>query len=143
MKDSRSIEWLSEATVNWAIKMLAQEHPNDTIYVINDSPLCYVSGLRAVSEYYEDDILMLDAVVIRSIIKGHPLYDGNKRLGMFLGEICLHKNGCRLDVDNDEIVEIALRIADSSRNWGREEIYSWLVKSCVCRKHIRGSDEHK
>jgi prophage maintenance system killer protein len=62
---------------------------------------------------------------------------------MFLGEIFLHKNGCRLDVDNDEIVEIALRIADSSRNWGRKEIYSWLVKSCVCRKHVRGSDEHK
>ncbi|HCO69965.1 MAG TPA: hypothetical protein DIT26_05190 [Mesotoga infera] len=58
--------------------MLAQEHPNDTIYVINDSPLCYVSGLRAVSEYYEDDILMLDAVVIRSIIKGHLFMTGTK-----------------------------------------------------------------
>jgi len=84
-----------------------------------------------VSEYYEDNVLMLAAVVIRSIIKGHPLYDGNKRLGMFLGETFLNKNGYKLNVDNDEVVEIAVRVADSNKNWERAEIYNWLLGCCI------------
>ncbi len=131
MKNCRSIEWLSEETVNWAINFLSREHPNDPIYIINNGPLCYVSGLCAVSGYYEDNVLMLAAVVIRSIIKGHPLYDGNKRLGMFLGETFLNKNGYKLNVDNDEIVEIAVRVADSNKNWERAEIYNWLLGCCI------------
>ncbi len=131
MKNCRSIEWLSEETVNRAVNILTREYPNDPICIINNGPLGYVLGLCAVSEYYEDNILMLAAVVIRSIIKGHPLYDGNKRLGIFLGEAFLNKNGYRLNANDDEIVEIAVRVADSDKNWGREEIYNWLLGCCI------------
>ena len=60
-----------------------------------------------------------------------PLYDGNKRLGIFLGEAFLNKNGYRLNANDDEIVEIAVRVADSDKNWGREEIYNWLLGCCI------------
>ena len=55
--------------INW----LAEEN------IISYSPIGYISNLEAVSNFYDDDVLVLAVVICRSIIQEHQLQDGNKR----------------------------------------------------------------
>lgn len=63
-------------------------------------------------------------VICRSIIQGHPLQDGNKRLRIYLATYFLSLNDIAVTVDNEEYVEIALRIAKGEADI--DTIYKWL-----------------
>ena len=88
---SQSIEWLYEDEIWEAISSLKEQYENDPICIINFNPIGYILKLEGISYFFEDDLILLASVIIRSIIQGHPLQDGNKRLGMFLGTYFLEK----------------------------------------------------
>lgn len=62
------------------------------------------------------------------IIAGHLFWDGNKRTGMSVLHGFLRINSCLLNVSNDEIVEIAQRVAqaNSQKSYTYEEFVQWL-----------------
>ncbi len=112
-----SIEWLCEDEIWEAISSLKEQYENDPICIINFNPIGYILKLEDISYFFEDNILLLASVIIRSIIQGHPLQDGNKRLGMFLGTYFLEKNGILITATDE---------AFSRRLWKRPaEIRGW------------------
>jgi len=72
-------------------------------------------------------VLLLCAVIIRSTIKNQPLQDGNKRLGIFLGEYFLDKNNIELVAKSSDLFDIAISVAKSEID--KDEIYWWLKKN--------------
>lgn len=52
------------------------------------------------------------AILAWTIIEGHVFFDGNKRTGIFAMETFLLSNGYELNYSTEEIVEIALKIAN-------------------------------
>lgn len=120
----QNIEWLSVGSIDEVINSLRSQYADDPIVIINESPIEYVLNLEAISAYYEEDVLQLAAVIYRSIIQGHPLQDGNKRLGMLLGSYFLEINGLTLAASNDDFLKTALAIAQGFMS--REDIYHWL-----------------
>lgn len=60
------------------------------------------------------------------IIHGHVFHDGNKRTGMSALEAILRLNNYRLEATDQEIEEIALRVAQGTEHCSREEFNQWL-----------------
>jgi death-on-curing protein len=63
-----------------------------------------------------------------TIISGHLFWDGNKRTGMSTLYLFLLLNGYQLDASEDEIVEIARRIAQANLEpiYSYEEFVQWV-----------------
>lgn len=67
------------------------------------------------------------ALLAWTIINGHVFYDGNKRTGMSALEALLLLNGYQLDATDEEIEEVALRVADKSRGeYPYTDLVRWL-----------------
>ncbi len=69
------------------------------------------------------------AVLFRSVVKNHPLVDGNKRLGLTCTTTFLMKNRYLFLPPRDEAIEFAVRIAEGSPT--PSEIASWLRRKAV------------
>lgn len=80
-----SIEWLCEDEIWEAISSLKEQYENDPICIINFNPIGYILKLEDISYFFEDNVLLLASVIIRSIIQGHPLQDGKKGWACFSG----------------------------------------------------------
>lgn len=80
----------------------------------------------------------LAAVIGRSIIQGHPLQDGNKRLGILLMTLFLSENGLRLQASEKEIAETALSLARGTLDFNG--LRSWL-EAHTCREKIFSEEE--
>jgi prophage maintenance system killer protein len=52
--------------------------------------------------------------------------DGNKRLGILLGESFLEQNGYRIRAGDNDFEKIALNLAKGI--WDKDEVYRWLRK---------------
>lgn len=65
------------------------------------------------------------AALMESIIKRHPFVDGNKRTGVFAGARLLDLGGYELQAEDEELVELALRIAGEGMKI--EEISQWFA----------------
>ena len=63
---------------------------------------------------------------LRSLIKNHPLVDGNKRVGMTATFVFLLANDQILVASNKEMVQFALQIAASEPDMSWQEISKWL-----------------
>ena len=124
MTRSQSIKWLTDTDVAEAIASLQTQYSTEPINITNYNPIGYVLGLSKISYLFDDDRILLAKTIIRSIIKGHPLQDGNKRLGMLLGEYFLALNGLTLTALNDSTVEIALNLASGAAN--ESQLLQWL-----------------
>ena len=98
------------------------------ICIINFNPIGYILKLEDISYFFEDNILLLASVIIRSIIQGHPLQDGNKRLGMFLGTYFLEKNGILITATDEAFFETAMEMACGKVRV--EQLYCWLQTVC-------------
>ncbi|MGC9373291.1 MAG: type II toxin-antitoxin system death-on-curing family toxin [Thermovirgaceae bacterium] len=59
-----------------------------------------------------------------SLIQDHPLQDGNKRLGMILGNIFLENNNCTITASDENYFEMALALATSEAD--RNDLFRWL-----------------
>jgi len=58
------------------------------------------------------------------LVANHPFIDGNKRIGLFVMLTFLEVNGIDLEFTDDEIVNLALKIADTSYKY--EEVLAVL-----------------
>lgn len=61
------------------------------------------------------------------IISGHPFIDGNKRSGLQCADVFLRKNGYYLEIDVEEGVEFALKVAKNEMSL--DEIRTWIKKN--------------
>jgi len=57
------------------------------------------------------DLYVKAAALLHSVVRNHPLVDGNKRLGWVAGRTFLKINGADLAPKEDEAVEFVLAIA--------------------------------
>jgi death-on-curing protein len=76
------------------------------------------------------------AILAWVIIRGHVFHDGCKRTGMSALDIFIRANGYQLDASDDEIVEVALRIAGAEEDYSREELVQW-IRSKLTPKVVR------
>lgn len=66
------------------------------------------------------------AVMLRSLIKNHPLVDGNKRIGMASAFVFLAMNHRLLIASNQEMVDLALEVAVRKPDMTWQEIARWI-----------------
>ncbi|MCH8988863.1 MAG: type II toxin-antitoxin system death-on-curing family toxin [Chloroflexi bacterium] len=71
------------------------------------------------------------AALFRSIIKNHPLVDGNKRLALTSVGVFLNLNGYLLDVPTNQAVDFAVKVAATHGNFELTEITKWLRQYSV------------
>jgi death-on-curing protein len=60
-----------------------------------------------------------------SLIKNHPFYDGNKRIGMFAMLVFLKINGLPITCTDNELETLGWGLADSSIN--EAELIEWII----------------
>ncbi len=129
---SRSIEcWLEEDDVYAVIDSLSKRYPEDEIHIIDKGPLEFVANLRGLSHFYGGTLLGIASVIMRSVIQDHPLQDGNKRLGMILGNVFLENNNCTITASDEDYFEMALALATSEAD--RNDLFRWLQSNVECR----------
>ena len=68
-----------------------------------------------------------------TIITGHVFHDGNKRTGMSAMDVFIRQNGYQLSCSNEEIVEIALRIAarNTPDDYTLDEFVEWVRSKLI------------
>jgi len=76
-------------------------------------------------ELYKTDVEKI-AVISYSIIRNHPLIDGNKRLGISVLLILCKLNNIILEYTREEAVDLAIRIAEDSIDI--EDVVEWIKK---------------
>lgn len=109
------------------VAFVAEKYESQEIVIRNEVPLGYVSQLQGLAYFYGDDLLSIAAVMFRTIVKGHPLQDGNKRLGCFLAENFLLCNNTKLIASDEALFEVAMGLATSQFDW--PEIRAWLEEN--------------
>ena len=70
-------------------------------------------------------------VLLRSLIKNHPLEDGNKRIALATTFVFLLMNGRFLLADNREMVAFALDVAASEPDMSWMEVARWIGDRCI------------
>jgi len=58
------------------------------------------------------------------LVSNHAFVDGNKRIGMYILLTFLEINGIPLDVTDDEIISVGLRLAQNQMPY--EELLQWI-----------------
>ncbi|MBM9500512.1 type II toxin-antitoxin system death-on-curing family toxin [Leptospira sp. 201903071] len=76
-------------------------------------------------------IFELAASLGLGVAKNHPFLDGNKRISFQLMYVFLGLNGYKIEVAEEEVVSIMLRVADGSLN--ENTLSVWLKDSSVSR----------
>ncbi len=74
--------------------------------------------------YENADIIRQAATLCFGFIKNHPWLGGNKRTSTYLTEIFLELNGCFLNYELPEIIELSLNV--EAGVWKVDEIENWL-----------------
>lgn len=73
------------------------------------------------------------AVLFRSLIKNHPLVDGNKRMAVIALSSFLLANRVDFKVSKVKIVEAALAVASYPGNFPLETLTKWIRAGCTGR----------
>ncbi|MDN5359946.1 MAG: death on curing protein [Thermotogaceae bacterium] len=128
------INWFNQNDIDTALSVLFVVYPQKSdeyyteeseIVISKPEVIEYILNLEA-NNYCGNDVLCVAATIIRTVIKGHPLLDGNKRLGILLGESFLEQNGYRIRAGDNDFEKIALNLAKGI--WDKDEVYRWLRK---------------
>ena len=82
-------------------------------------------------------ILDKAAALFRSLVKNHPLKDGNKRLGLTTVTVFLTFNGYLFYPPKDEAVAFALKMAATEGSVELRGISRWLRKHSISVKAYR------
>lgn len=69
------------------------------------------------------------AVILESVVRNHPLIDGNKRLSWLSTVVFLGLNGVDLDVEDDDAYELVISVAEGRRTW--RETAVWMAEHGV------------
>lgn len=73
------------------------------------------------------DLFSKAAALIDSLIRNHPFVDGNRRTGMTAGALFLRRNSYALKAANEDLVSIALGVAQSQLDL--DQIAAWLKEN--------------
>ncbi len=96
--------------------------------VVRDAGLIAAAAARPMASAFGDDVYAhLDvkaAAVMESLVRSHPLVDGNKRVGWLALVITLDLNGVRVEAPDDEVVALTLAVASGEA--GMDEIVATL-----------------
>ena len=71
------------------------------------------------------------AALFRSLVKNHPLVDGNKRLALTCVTVFLTMNGYLFFVPKDEAVQYTLCLATAEGTVNLKEVSSWLRRNSI------------
>ncbi len=121
------INYLSiDDLININRTLIELQTPNEPIKVLNFNNLSSSQSRPSLVKYYEqtDDMFVLAAVLIESLIQNHPFANANKRTAMMAGCIFLLLNGYELTAPEDEVVEIASGLA--IKKYSLEDLENWL-----------------
>ena len=108
---SEAFEYLDiEDLIGLAVALLGDPPP------IRDIGLLEAAGARPrASAFGEDaypDLWTKAAALLQSVVKNHPLVDGNKRLGWLATATFLELNGIEVtEATNDDVYELVMRVA--------------------------------
>jgi death-on-curing protein len=80
-------------------------------------------------------------VLVRSLIKNHPLVDGNKRLALATVALFLLMNGHLLLAPTKEMIEFALEVARSEPDMDWREISKWIRSHTIRVRDVGASLE--
>lgn len=80
-------------------------------------------------QFLHVDLAAKAAAYLFHLNKNHAFVDGNKRVALASAETFLALNGFEIDVTNDEVVEITLKVADGRLS--KEDLTLYL------REHLR------
>lgn len=95
------------------------------------------SALDTPRHHYYRTIHDKAACLFRSLVKDHPLKDGNKRLAVVALITFLNINKVDFHASQDAIVDAALTIAAHHGNYPREDIARWIRAGCRGRpRHL-------
>jgi len=70
------------------------------------------------------------AALFRSLVKNHPLVDGNKRLAVVAMDVFLIVNRVDFKVPHDVMVQAALTIAGAEGNFPLDVVAGWIRAGC-------------
>ena len=70
--------------------------------------------------YLHDDLFDMAAAYLFHIVRNHPFIDGNKRAGAVAALVFLLWNGVDLEVDEDGLYDITIRVASGKAD--RDEV---------------------
>lgn len=60
------------------------------------------------------------------LVSNHAFVDGNKRIGIYVMLTFLEVNGIKLNVTDEELVEVGLALAQSKMKY--EDLLDWILK---------------
>ena len=72
------------------------------------------------------DIVDKVCIIVWSIVRGHVFFDGNKRTGISVLLIMLEANGFRLRADNNEHIDLAIKVADGQSGFTLYDLRAWI-----------------
>lgn len=110
----------------------------------DDSLLCHKSRLEWVLDAVRHPLIGFDpyptiidkvSIIVWSIIRGHVFFDGNKRTGISTLLIMLEANGIHLNAENDELIDVAINIADGQSGFTIDNLRSWIVHRISQESH--------
>lgn len=85
---------------------------------VRDRGLLFSALARPAASMFGQDayptIELKAAALFSSLAQNHPLFDGNKRLSLYLTFAFLRINGHRVTFTNDEAFDLVLRVAESA-----------------------------
>ena len=101
------------------------------------------SSLARPMPYFGQDryptIAEKDAALMWSITLNHPFNDGNKRASLTTAFVFIVNNGHLIAVDQDEAVEMCLRIAANTPGYTEAFVATWFRRHMFSLDHV--SDE--
>ncbi|MDE9427435.1 MULTISPECIES: type II toxin-antitoxin system death-on-curing family toxin [Xenorhabdus] len=121
------VNYLSVSDITYINKTLIERQtPKEMIKVLKPNELESSQARPSLVKYYEqtDDMFRLASALIDSLIQNHPFANANKRTAMMSGYIFLLINGYELTAPNDEVVEMAVGLAE--KEYSSEELEDWL-----------------
>ncbi|MFW5681419.1 MAG: type II toxin-antitoxin system death-on-curing family toxin [Phycisphaeraceae bacterium] len=62
-------------------------------------------------QFMHESIPAMAAAYAFHLVLNHPFHDGNKRVGFLVSDVFLRANGYQLDVVDDELIDLFLRLA--------------------------------
>lgn len=119
--------WLTRFILERVHEQQIREHGGE--HGVRDKSLLQSALHRPKNTFaYEPDtsLVELAADYAFGIAKNHPFVDGNKRTAFLAAFIFLEINGLTLEADESEVVAIV--VALSSGDIGRDELASWLAE---------------
>ncbi|QDX29570.1 type II toxin-antitoxin system death-on-curing family toxin [Dickeya poaceiphila] len=122
------VHYLSEDDLIFINKSLIEaQTPSEPVCVLNPNNLSSSQSRPSLTRYYQqtDDMFVLAAALIESLIQNHPFANANKRTAMMGGYIFLLINGYELTAPGDDIVTMAEGLA--CKTYTCRELEDWLA----------------